>query len=84
VLYTVRGQIKHSDTIGSQVYLIYKNPATVLEVFSLEGRLIASFDIKDIIYSKLSSSIKLTRLDFVLIPVLKWTGRRNNLLKAFG
>ena len=32
----------------------------------------------------MSSSIKLTRLDFVLIPVLKWTGRRNNLLKAFG
>ena len=83
-LHTVRGKVKHSDTIDSQVYLIYHAPATVVDVFSLEGRQVANFDIKAIIHAKLSANITLTRLDLVLIPVLKWTGRRNKLLKAFG
>lgn len=43
-----------------------------------------SFDIREIIHSSISPTITLTQLDYVLIPVLKWTGRRNKLPQSFG
>ena len=55
-----------------------------MDVFSLNGRHVASFDIKKLISEKVSREIQLTQLDFVLIPVLKWTGRRNKILQSFG
>ena len=58
---------------------MYHKPATILDVFSLNGRHIETFSLQKLIYEKISADIKLTQLDFVLIPVLKWTGRRNKL-----
>ena len=55
-----------------------------MDVFSLNGRHVASFDIKKLIFEKVSPEISLTQLDYVLIPVLKWTGRRNKILQSFG
>lgn len=83
-LHYVKGQVKYSDTLDSQVYLVYHSPATFLDVFTVEGRHVAAFDLREIIHIKLSPSITLQSLDFVQVPVLKWTGRRNKLLKAFG
>ena len=57
VLNQVRGQVKNSDAIESQIYLIYRNPATCMDVFSLNGRHVASFDIKKLIYEKVSPEI---------------------------
>ena len=84
VLNQVRGQVKHTDAIESQIYVVYRNPATILDVFALNGRCVASFDIKRLIFDKISADIELTQLDFVLIPVLKWSGRRNKILNSFG
>ena len=80
----MRGQVKHSDAIESQIYIVYHNPATVLDVFALNGRCVASFDIKRLILDKISEDIELKMLDYVLIPVLKFSGRRNKILNSFG
>ena len=64
--------------------MIYDKPGTFLDVFSLHGRYVASFDISKLIQDKISTDFKLTKLDYVLIPVLKWTGRRNKLPQQFG
>ena len=45
---------------------------------------LTSFDIKRLILDKISADIELTKLDFVLIPVLKWSGRRNKIINSFG
>jgi len=45
---------------------------------------VETFSLQKLIYEKIASDIKLTSLDFVTIPVLKWTGRRSKLPQAFG
>lgn len=49
-LHFVKGQVKHLDTLDSQVYLVYQSPSTVLDVFKLDGRHVADFDLKDLIH----------------------------------
>lgn len=56
----------------------------MFDVFSLSGRRILRVDLAKIISENLSKSIKLKQLDHVLIPVLKWTGRRSKLPRSFG
>jgi len=84
VIASVAGQVKCVDTLDTQIYVIYKQPATVVDVIGLSGRNVARIDVAKVIAAKLSSNIKLRKLDFILVPVLKWTGRRNKLLQSFG
>ena len=64
--------------------MIYERPSTFLDVFTLSGRCIASFEMSKLIKEKISDDIQLTKLEFLLVPVLKWTGRRNKLPQSFG
>lgn len=80
----VAGPVKSIVVLDSQIYAIYKHPATIFDVFCLKGRRILRVDIAKIIQEKLSKSIKLKKLDHVLIPVLRWSGRRNKLPRSFG
>jgi len=70
--------------LDSQVYVIYKHPATIFDVFSLRGRNALRIDIAKQIKDRVSEKITLHQLDHILIPVLKWTGRRNKLPQSFG
>ena len=82
-MHQVQGQLKHADSLDSQIYVIYESPATMLDVFSLAGRYIASFDVATMI-KNVSPAITLMKLNFVMVPLLKWNGRRNKLLTSFG
>ena len=55
-----------------------------MDVFSLSGKHVETFSLQKLIHEKIDTDIKLTSLDFITIPVLKWTGRRNRLPQAFG
>ena len=72
------------ETLESQIYVIYERPGTFLDVFTISGRCVASFEMSKLIKEKISEKIQLTKLDFVLVPILKWTGRRSKLPQSFG
>ena len=80
----VAGPVKSIVTLDQQIYVIYKNPGTILDVFNLNGRRCMRVDIAKIIIEKLNKNIKLKKIDHVLIPVLRWAGRRNKLPRSFG
>ena len=39
----VRGTVKQSDTLESQIYIIYHKPATVIDVFQISGKHVETF-----------------------------------------
>ena len=83
-LSTIKGSIKHMDMIENQVFIVYHAPQINLDVQDLKGRLVYSFDMQEILEKFWPKAIKLVSLDLVQIPLLKWTSRRNKLLRAFG
>ena len=72
------------DMIENQVFIVYHAPQINLDVQDLKGRLVYSFDMQEILEKFWPKAIKLVSLDLVQIPLLKWTSRRNKLLRAFG
>lgn len=53
------GPIKSIVVLDSQVYCIYKHPATIFDVFTLDGRRALRVDISKLIMEKVSKKIKL-------------------------
>ena len=49
VITQVRGRIQHSQALWSQTFVIFKEPCTNLDVFTLQGKLIQSFKMDEIL-----------------------------------
>ena len=45
----VKGRIKDTDMIESQIYIVYHEPSVFLDVYDLKGVLLESFDMGQIL-----------------------------------
>ena len=69
---TLSGTMKHADFAAEKIFAIYEEPVNHMDILSANGTLQRSCQFEECL---LNYGLKLIRLKFIQIPILKWSTR---------